>query len=146
MAIGRPVRRLSILAGLGVTLAAGVVAQPAGTQEATAVYRCGNSYQAEPCPGAVAVDAADPRSAAQQRQAQAVAQRDQAEARRLAAERRAAEREARRHGGAANLGPRAAAAPAKPASAPAKAQRKKVKLKSGKAAQAAKSGQGVRPP
>ena len=146
MNIGRTGRAQSRLSGWGVMLVAGLAALPAGAEEAAAVYRCGNTYQARPCPGAVPVDAADPRSAAQQQQAQAVVQREQAEARRLAAERRAAEREAQRHGGAANLGPRAAAAPAKSASAAAKAQRKKVKSKSGKATQAAGSGQAVKPP
>ena len=144
MEIGRSVQWRSRLSGLGLTLAAALLsAPPVGADEAAAVYRCGNTYQAKPCPGAVPVDAADPRSPAQQRQAQATVQRNQAEARRMATERRAAEREAQRHGGAANLGPRAAAAPAKPASAAAKAKPRKPKPKPGKAAGA---GKGVRPP
>ena len=95
------------------------------------VYRCGNTYQARPCAGGVPVDAADPRSDSQRREAEAARQRDAALARQMATERRVVEREAARSGGAANLGPRAAPAPAKPASAAAKAHKKpkSVKLK-----------------
>lgn len=83
---------------------------------ADAVYRCGDGrYSSSPCPGGVAIDAADPRSAEQRRQAQEAARRDTAMADRLAAERRERERHAT-PGKAASLGPAA-----KPASAPASA-------------------------
>ena len=107
------------LALLWALLAAG----PALAQDAP-VYRCGNTYQARPCAGGVPVDAADPRSDAQRRDAQAARQGDALVARQMAAERRAAERDAARSGGPANLGPRAAPVPAKPASAAAKAHKK----------------------
>ena len=104
---------------------------PAAAQNAP-VYRCGSSYQAQPCAGGVAVDAADPRSDAQRREAEAVRQRDAALARQMAADRGAAERAAARNGRPANVGPSsAAAAPAKPAAPSAKARKKpkSVKLK-----------------
>ena len=92
---------------------------------AAAVYRCGNSYQAKPCTGGAAVDAADPRSADQLQQARQSAQADAKLARQMTAERQAAERQAARQGGAANVGPVAARPPAKAASKPAKPQQKK---------------------
>ena len=101
---------------------------PALAQDAP-VYRCGNTYQARPCAGGVPVDAADPRSDAQRREAEAARQRDALLARQMVAERRTAEREAARSGGPANLGPRAAPAPAKPASAAAKAHKKPKSIK-----------------
>ena len=109
------------------------------------VYRCGNSYQAKPCAGGVAVDAADPRSDAQRREAGAARQRDAALARQMAADRRAAERDAARSGGPANVGPAAAAAPAKPAAASAK-ERKKPKSVKLKPAPAPRKAKAVKPP
>lgn len=93
--------------------------------DAATVYRCGNSYQAKPCAGGAAVDAADPRTPEQQQQALQATQRDAKLARQLTAERQAAERQAARLGGAANVGPAAARAPAKAASKPAKPQQRK---------------------
>ncbi len=84
----------------------------------TSVYRCGpqgNEYSAVPCPGGKAIDASDPRSGEQQRQARGAAQREAALADKLAAERK--QREAAVKAGAARLGA-AASAPQKSASAP----------------------------
>ena len=92
---------------------------------AAAVYRCGNSYQAKPCAGGAAVDAADPRTAEQQQQALQATQGDAKLARQMTAERQAAERQAARTGGAANVGPAAVRPPAKAAPKPAKPQHRK---------------------
>lgn len=93
--------------------------QPAAPAAAgsTTVYRCGNgSYTSSPCPGGVRVDAADPRSAAQQRDARAAAAADKRLAEQLAAERRARDREVAGQK-AVSVGPAApAAAPASAAS------------------------------
>ena len=43
---------------------------------AQTVYRCGNSYSQTPCPNAVALDVADPRTPAQRDEAAAAAARD----------------------------------------------------------------------
>ena len=80
-------------------------------------YRCGNSYSSKPCPGGTAVDAADPRSAAQQREAREASQRQAELARQMKVDRLASERAAARVG-AANMGPTAAQPPAKAASKP----------------------------
>ena len=96
-------------------------------------YRCGNSYSSKPCPGGTAVDAADPRSAAQQREAREASQRQADLARQMKADRLATERAAAR-GGAANLGPTSAKPPAKAASKPHANSHKKAH----KAARAAK--------
>jgi hypothetical protein len=66
------------------------------------VYRCGSSYSNKPCPGAASVDAADSRSAVQQREAHQASQREAALARQMKADRLADERRA---AGAANVGP-----------------------------------------
>lgn len=58
-----------------------------GSASAAPVYRCGNLYQDSPCPGAAAVGVADPRSPAQQAEAQARAERDRAAADALRQER-----------------------------------------------------------
>ena len=123
-----PVRRSAqaacskLLAGLLViACSAAVPAQDGGAT----VYRCGNIYQAQPCAGGVAVDATDPRTADQQRQARQAALADAKLARQMTAERQAAERQAARSAGAANVGPLAARAPAKAASKPAKPQHRK---------------------
>ncbi len=61
------------------------------------VYRCAKGvYANSPCPGGEVIDAADPRSAEQVRQARDAAQGDRALARQLAAERRAEEAAAAR--------------------------------------------------
>ena len=109
-----------------VGLSAAVCSCSALAQDAAAtVYRCGNSYQAKPCAGGAAVNAADPRTAEQQQQALQATQRDAKLARQMTAERQAAERQAARLGGAANVGPAAARPATKAASKPAKPQPKK---------------------
>lgn len=96
----------------------GLVSLDVAAQGADApAYRCGNSYSSKPCPGGTAVDAADPRSAAQQREAREASQRQADLARQMKADRLATERATAR-GGAANLGPTAAKPPAKAASKP----------------------------
>ena len=111
-----------LLAGLITVLCSSTVLAQGG---AATVYRCGNSYQAKPCAGGAALDAADARTADQQQQALQATQRDAKLARQMTAERQAAERQAARSGGAANVGPAAARAPAKAASKPAKPQHRK---------------------
>jgi hypothetical protein len=59
----------SSLAGLAFTLACGA----AGAQ---GVYRCGDTYSQQPCPGGVPVATEDARNAAQRTQATAAAQRE----------------------------------------------------------------------
>jgi len=92
----------------------------------TPVHRCGNSYSSLPCAGGTAVDVADPRSAAQQRESREASERDAALARQMKAQRVAEERAASK-GGAANLGPVAAPPPAKAASKPHQSTHKKAK-------------------
>ena len=101
------------------------------------VYRCGNSYSSQPCPGGSALDASDPRTAAQQRQAREASERDAALARQMKAQRVADERAAPK-GGAANLGAVAARPPAKAASKPHAGTHQKTHkaAKPGKAASA----------
>jgi hypothetical protein len=112
--------RLVVLWLLALGAAADAQAQAAGDP----VYRCGNSYSSKPCPGAAVVDAADPRSAAQQREASQAAQRDAALAKQMRADRLAAEHAAPK-GGAANVGPVAAKPPAPAASKPHHASKAK---------------------
>ena len=90
------------------------------------VYRCGSSYSAQPCPGSPALDVADPRSVAQQREAREASGRDAALARQMRTQRMADERAAPK-GGAANVGPVAAHPPAKAASKPHPSAHKKPK-------------------
>jgi hypothetical protein len=88
------------------------------------VYRCGpdgHSYSQTPCPAGSAVDAADPRSAAEQAQGRALIERDQRLARQLAQDRVQAEKAAARQL-PGNLGPTPAASAA--ASAPKKGRHK----------------------
>jgi len=115
---------LTLLLGLCGSLAGPTPAQ--AQADANAAYRCGNgSYSSAPCPGGVKLDAADPRSAAQQQQAREVAERDAKLARQLADERRARERAAVGQR-AINVGPAAAAAaPKAAASKPAGKKPKK---------------------
>lgn len=87
-------RSLTHLVVLLVLVAAG----PALSQPAK-VYRCGpdgRTYSDAPCPAGREINAADPRDADQQAQAQEVAQRERTLGDRLAAERRARERAAAR--------------------------------------------------
>ena len=126
----RPASFRPCLAGILLLMAAWpALAQTALPAPAGGVYRCGNSYSDAPCPGGQSVAADDARSAAQQRQAQEVRQRDAAMAEKVASERRAQERAAVPQR-AAGIGPLAAdaAKPAKPAaSAPAPRKMKKAK-------------------
>jgi hypothetical protein len=97
----------------------------AQSNDGAAVFRCGNSYSTKPCPNGSVVDAADPRNAAQVRDAREAAQRDAALAAKMAAERRAAEKDASK-GKAVNVGPEAAKPP-KPAASKAAGKPKKPK-------------------
>ena len=123
----RPVRLLrSPLHAVALVLAvlSGAAAAQAQPTDAP-VYRCGNSYSAHPCPGAKVLNAADPRSPAQQQDARQASQREAAQARQMRAERLAAERQTRPLP-AANIGPAAAArAPAAAASKPPSSHAKK---------------------
>ncbi len=61
-------------------------------QASEQVYRCGQSYQTEPCPGGKAVAVGDARDDAARREAQRVAQREAHAAQQLQAERLQRER------------------------------------------------------
>jgi len=93
------------------------------------VYRCGNEYSRQPCPGGRIVEATDPRSAAQR-----------AEARRIAAEdrRRAAAMERDRLAQEKRIKP-AKAAGIRPLPAPEDAASKPARGKSANASSAARS-------
>lgn len=95
------------LALTGLVAWAGALAQASDAP----VYRCGSRYSNQPCTGGAAVDAADSRTAAQQREALQNNQREAALARQMKADRLADERRA---AAAANVGP-AVAKPAAPA-------------------------------
>jgi len=106
------VRTLRIAAFAGTLLAGAALA--AGPT----VYRCGpdgREYSQVPCKDGRVVDAADPRSAAQQREAKEVADSQARLAGQLEAERR--QREAAAGGGAPAAAPARAAASAPPAQA-----------------------------
>ncbi len=64
----------------------------ANAAEGVKIYRCGNEYSQEPCPGAKVIDASDPRDKTQSAQTQDAAKREAALAKQLAQERK--EREA----------------------------------------------------
>ena len=66
------------------------------------IYRCGNEYTQEPCPGGKLLDVADPRSAAQRNEALKVAAAERRLAAELAHERKA--REAAQKASAAKAG------------------------------------------
>lgn len=123
--MNRLVLPLLALAMLSIAAAApGAAAQPTGTT----VYRCGpdgRDYSATPCVNGKSLDAADPRSADQQRQAAQAARREAALADQLAHERRTREKAALQ-ARAMRIGA-AASAPSKAASAPKKAKSKKKK-------------------
>lgn len=113
--------RLCLATALGLVLAA--------TAQAQGVYRCGNTYSAQPCPGGTAVAVDDARTADQQQQALAAKKQDAQLARQLAAERRAREQAATGQR-AARIGPSAderAQADAAQAKAQAKAAAKRKK-------------------
>ena len=113
--------------GLTASLLVFMVSAGSGALAADApVHRCGNSYSSQPCPGGTALDVADPRSPAQQREAREASGREAALARQMRAQRVADERAAPK-GGPANLGPVAAHTPAKSASKPHPSAHKKPK-------------------
>lgn len=88
---------------------------------AQTIYRCGNEYTRIPCADGRALDAGDPRSAAQRNEAHAVAAQERHQAREMEHDRRRSEA-ATPPKLAATLGP---AAPAPAASAPKKTTQKK---------------------
>ena len=69
---------------------AALCAHPAGA--ASAVYRCGQTYQQTPCPAGQVLNIDDSRSPGQQREAREAMAADQRVARQLAAERKAREK------------------------------------------------------
>lgn len=71
--------------------AAGLLLAFATAGNAADIYRCGQGYQQTPCLGGQAVDAADPRSSSQHRDARAAATAERRRADGLAAERRVRE-------------------------------------------------------
>ncbi|MEO7007883.1 MAG: hypothetical protein ABI156_01935 [Caldimonas sp.] len=98
--------------------AAALVPQGAAAQT---IYRCGNEYTRIPCADGRALDADDPRSAAQRNEARAIAAQERHQGREMEHERRHVEA-AIKPALAVGLGP---AAPASAASAPKKTTRKK---------------------
>jgi hypothetical protein len=120
-----------LVAVLAILAMTGAMAQPASGET---VYRCGpegRSYSTTPCPGGKTVDAADPRSEEQQRQARDTAQRERQLADKMSTE-RAQREKAIVPAAAGNLGPQAkpvapAAKPAKPASKPKKQKKGRSK-------------------
>lgn len=97
-------------------LACLLIALAAADATAQKIYRCGpggREYSQTPCPAGREIDASDPRSAEQQRDARAAAAADAKLARELADERRARERDAATRGlGPAGIKPAAAPDPA----------------------------------
>ena len=73
-------------------LAAALWGHSGQAQATEQVYRCGQSYQAEPCPGGQAVAVGDARDDAARREAQRVAQREAKAAQQMQAERLQRER------------------------------------------------------
>ena len=113
---------MTTIARLAAALAAWSALGVAGTAAAQPVYRCGNAYSTEPCPGGRTVEmvggpSARDRAAAEQA---AVAQRREAAAMTAARERR----EAAPRPAPANVGPAVAAAPSASAVANLKPPRK----------------------
>lgn len=103
---------------------------------AQTVYRCGNSYSQTPCPGAVTIQADDPRSEAQRSAAREGVERDMALGRALETTRRKEEAQAEARYQAA------AAANAK-AAAQAQAEAKRKEREEAKASLAARRVHGV---
>ena len=68
-------------------LAAALWGHSGQAQATEQVYRCGQSYQAEPCPGGQAVAVGDARDEAARREAQRVAQREAKAAQQMQTER-----------------------------------------------------------
>ncbi|MBQ0937533.1 hypothetical protein [Ideonella paludis] len=75
-----------------LVLCCGLMAAAMPVQASDQVYRCGQSYQTEPCPGGKAVAVGDARDDAARREAQRVAQREAQAAQQLQAERLQRER------------------------------------------------------
>jgi hypothetical protein len=111
-----------VAVALAACLAAALVPQRVAAQT---IYRCGNEYSRMPCADGRALDAGDPRSAAQRNEARAIAAQERHQGREMEHERRHAEA-ALRPALAVGLGP---AAPASAASAPKKTTRKKTHRK-----------------
>lgn len=102
----RPIIAIFLIAG-GAQLAG------AAGQNDSQVWRCaGNRYADRPCPGGQALDAADPRSDADRRAADAATRRDHAQAQALERDRLRRAGQARREGGAIVLDARRAGPPA----------------------------------
>jgi hypothetical protein len=74
-----------------IAAACALAAQAAGAQT---VWRCGNSYSQQPCPGGSAVSAADTRTPAEAQRASSVAQADMKLADKMEKERLAREKNA----------------------------------------------------
>lgn len=118
-----------LLAALAALAMCDAMAQPSPGET---VYRCGpdgRSYSTTPCAGGKAIDAADPRSADQQRQARDSAQRERQLADKMTADRVQREKSIV-PAAAGSFGPQAK--PAAPATKPAKATTKPKKKKKGK--------------
>lgn len=120
---------MSVMRRLGAACLPLMLATAAGAADGT-VYRCGPTYQQVPCAGGQAVDADDPRSAGQRRDARATASADRRKAHELAAERRAREKQVPAQQQPMGLGLKPAEPPA---SAPASAKTG-TKKKRGKSA------------
>ena len=75
------------VAALALLVASYLLACWAGPAGAQAVYRCGNLYSQQPCAGALPLDAADSRTAAQSAQTQAAASKAASSAQRMEKER-----------------------------------------------------------
>ena len=90
-------KHLMRLVALGSLLSAATCLPPTSAMAQAAagsnsVWRCGDGrYSSAPCPGGVALDAADPRSAEQRAQSGAAVAADKRQAEQLAAERKARE-------------------------------------------------------
>jgi len=94
------------------------------------VYRCGQTYQQLPCEGGQTVDATDPRTADQRRDAQAAASAERRHASGLAAERREREKLAAPQQEPVVIGARPSqAAASAPAAAPVKTTHKPKRKK-----------------
>ena len=102
------VARLACVCVLGWSIAGPAVVAQTNGPAGPAAYRCGSSYSSTPCPGGSAVNTDDGRSAAQQREAQAVQRRDAAMADQMTADRRTRERDTAGRP-AVGIGPPAAA-------------------------------------
>lgn len=102
-------RALSAALPLLLLLLMGLAASVAAPTWAAEVYRCGQTYQDTPCPGAKTVQVDDKRDASQQQAARAVAAAEQRQAAQLAAERQTREAPVRVK---ANAAPKPAAKPA----------------------------------